>query len=150
MKRPATQALQADLLDIAWFVRPHGQDDPCCGDLGAAEVRALATAAGEGPITIQDIADALGVTRSGATRVVDRLERDGLAFRCCSTVDKRCTCVELTEQGRHALLEAARCFDGILASLLAPLRAAERRSLESSLGTLAKLVRRHRDERTNS
>ena len=67
------RALQADLLDIAWFVRPHGQEDRCSGDLGAAEMRALATAAREEAVTIQDIADALGVTRSGATRVVDRL-----------------------------------------------------------------------------
>lgn len=150
MRRPLTRALQADLLDIAWFVRPHGQDDPCCGDLGAPEMRALTTAASDDQTTIQGIADALGVTRSGATRVVDRLERRGLALRCCSTVDKRCTCVELTEEGRGALLEASRGFDDILASVLAPLPRTERRSLASSLATLAELVRRHRAERTQS
>ena len=76
---PSPRDLAADLLEISWFVRPHGQDDPCCGELSAAEARALATAAGGGCRTIQDIAGALGVTRSGATRVVDRLEKRGLA-----------------------------------------------------------------------
>ncbi len=148
MRRPSTRALQADLLDIAWFVRPHGRDAPCCGNLGAAEVRALTTVAGDGQVTIQDIADALGVTRSGATRVVDRLEGSGLAVRCSSTVDKRCTCVELTEAGRDALGEASECFDAILASVLAPLPRAERRSLASSLSTLTDLIGRYRAERT--
>lgn len=150
MPRPTIPRLQADLLDIAWFVRPHGQDDPCCGDLSAAEARALATAAGGDCRTLQDIATSLGVTRSGATRVVDRLEKRDLAVRCCSTLDRRCTCVELTDRGRAALIDAARCFDGLLEAVLAPLPTAERERIEAGLATLADLVRRHRQERTTS
>ena len=133
--------LQTDLLDIAWFIRPHGQDDPCCGDLSAAEVRALATTVVSDCCTVQDIAHSLGVTRSGATRVVDRLEKRELANRCCSSVDRRCTCVELTDAGRAALHGAASCFGAVLDAVLAPLSANDRQQLESSLATFAALIR---------
>jgi DNA-binding MarR family transcriptional regulator len=142
--------LAADLLDLAWFLRPHGQDDPCCGELSAAEFRALATVAGGDCRSQQEIGAALGVTRSGATRVVDRLEERGLARRCCSTVDRRRTCVELTARGRRALAGALGCFDTLIESLLAPLGRAERRQIATSLATLARLARRHRPERTPS
>ncbi len=150
MPQPVIPDLKNDLLDVAWFVRPHGQDDPCCGELSAAEARALATAAAGDCRTIQDIAGSLGVTRSGATRVVDRLEKRDLAVRCCSTLDRRCTCVELTDRGRAALVDAARCFDALLETVLAPLATADRERIETSLATLADLVRRHRQERTPS
>ena len=150
MSDPSIPRLQSDLLDIAWYIRPHGQDDPCCGELSAAEARALATAADGDCRTLQDIAGSLGVTRSGATRVVDRLEKRDLAVRCCSTLDRRCTCVELTEHGRAALGEAARCFDTLLEAVLAPLPDTERERIEASLAKLADLVRRHRQERTQS
>ena len=142
-------SLAADLLDIAWFVRPHGQDDPCCGDLSAAEARALAAAAGGDCRTLQDIAADLGVTRSGATRVVDRLEKRGLATRCCSSVDRRCTCVELTDARPRA--PSTRPPAASARSSNPCWRHSRRPSgstLASSLATLAGLVRRHRHERT--
>lgn len=134
---------QTDLLDVAWFIRPHGQDDPCCGELSAAEVRALATTATDDCRTVQDIARALGVTRSGATRVVDRLEKRRLATRCCSSVDRRCTCVQLTAAGRKALRHSSSCFAAALDTVLAPLSRSERQELESSLAAFAKLIRDH-------
>jgi len=135
-----------DLQDIAWFLRPHGQDDPCCGDLTAAEVRALSNTQPDQCPTVQDIARSLGVTRSGATRVVDRLEGRGLAHRCCSSVDRRCTCVEITPTGQAALSDAVACFEGLLNELLAPLPPKQRTDLENSLASLAKLIRDHQEE----
>jgi len=130
-----------DLLDIAWFLRPHGQDDPCCGELSAAEARALATASTGDCRTVQDIAGSLGVTRSGATRVVDRLEKRGLANRCCSSVDRRCTCVEVTPTGHEAIAVAAQAFSTRLEAILAPLDAAQRLQLDQSLAALATCIR---------
>jgi len=138
--------LHADLIEIGWFVRPHGQDDRGGGDLGAAEIRALATAAGGCCGTIQDIARALGVTRSGATRVVDRLERSGLVSRCCSEIDRRCTSVEITTAGRTALAAASRRFAERLDPVLAPLAESEREELRRALALLAGLLR-NRQER---
>jgi len=139
--------LHRNLQDIAWFLRPHGQDDPCCGELTAAEVRALSTTHPDQCPTVQDIARSLGVTRSGATRVVDRLEGRGLAHRCCSSVDRRCTCVEITPTGQAALSDAVACFEGLLGEVLAPLSPKQRADLEKSLASLAELIRDYQEEK---
>jgi MarR family transcriptional regulator, organic hydroperoxide resistance regulator len=142
---PVADTLARDLLDIAWFVRPHGLNDPRCGDLAAAEMRALSTAAAGDCRTLQDIAHSLGVTRSGATRVVDRLELRGLARRCCSSLDRRSTCVELTAAGRAALAAASRRFEVVLDDVLAPLCPYEQRDIRRALDLLADRVRTYRE-----
>ena len=57
-----------------------------------------------------DLADALRVDPSTATRAVQRLERVGLASRCTSPSDKRVVVVSVTEAGRerHAAAQARR------------------------------------------
>ena len=57
-----------------------------------------------------DLADALRVDPSTATRAVQRLERVGLAGRCTSPSDKRVVMVSVTDAGRerHAAAQARR------------------------------------------
>jgi len=54
-----------------------------------------------------DLADAVGLSRSGMSRLVDRLERDGLLHRCACSHDARGAFACVTEAG-VALLEQAR------------------------------------------
>jgi DNA-binding MarR family transcriptional regulator len=54
-----------------------------------------------------DLADQAQLSRSGLTRLVDRLERDGLLERCSCDHDARGSYACLTETGRERL-EAAR------------------------------------------
>jgi DNA-binding MarR family transcriptional regulator len=54
-----------------------------------------------------DLADSVQLSRSGMSRLVDRLERDGLIERCSCTVDARGAFACLTSAGLE-LLEAAR------------------------------------------
>jgi DNA-binding MarR family transcriptional regulator len=55
-----------------------------------------------------DLAKAVVLTRSGVTRLVDGLERDGLVRRSSCPSDKRGTFVHLTDEGVARLREAAR------------------------------------------
>lgn len=57
-----------------------------------------------------DLADALRVDPSTATRAVQRLERVGCATRCTSANDKRVVMVSVTEDGRtrHAAAQIRR------------------------------------------
>lgn len=66
-----------------------------------------------------DLADALRVDPSTATRAVQRLERFGLASRCTSPSDKRVVMVSITEDGilRHS--EAARRRQEVIMHMLA-------------------------------
>ncbi len=53
-----------------------------------------------------DLADAVLLSRSGVTRLVDRLERDGLIERATCPSDTRGVFAVLTDRGREALLRA--------------------------------------------
>lgn len=61
----------------------------------------------DGRMRMCDLAESIGLSRSGLTRLVDRLERDGLLGRCSCVHDARGAYACLTETGR-ALLEGAR------------------------------------------
>ena len=63
-----------------------------------------------------DLAEALRVDPSTATRAVQRLERVGLATRCTSASDKRVVMVSVTDAGRerHAAAQTRR-FDALRA-----------------------------------
>ena len=60
-----------------------------------------------GRMRMRDLAEHAQLSRSGLTRLVDRLERDGLLYRCSCDHDARGAYACLTAAGRKRL-EAAR------------------------------------------
>jgi MarR family transcriptional regulator, negative regulator of the multidrug operon emrRAB len=82
---------------------------------------AIALLRHEPGMTIERLRRALGLSHSGAVRLVDRLVADVLAVRRPGPVDRRAVALHLTDEGER------RC-DAILA--------ARRGSLERALGTL--------------
>jgi MarR family transcriptional regulator, 2-MHQ and catechol-resistance regulon repressor len=64
----------------------------------------LARTPGE-QLTMSELADQLGVTSGGATRLVDKVAADGLVARRACTEDRRVHHVALTEAGRARLAE---------------------------------------------
>ena len=65
-----------------------------------------------------DLADALRVDPSTATRAVQRLERVGLATRCGGSDDKRVVMVSVTDKGRHRHAEALIRRQALLANIM--------------------------------
>jgi DNA-binding MarR family transcriptional regulator len=63
--------------------------------------------ADDGRLRMRDLADRVMLSRSGLTRLVDRLERDGYLERCSCAHDARGAFAVLTPAGREKL-EAAR------------------------------------------
>src|SRR5205085_10569922 len=57
-----------------------------------------------------ELANAIVLTRSGVTRLVDGLERDGLVTRISCPSDKRGTLVQLTDEGLRRLGEAVGAY----------------------------------------
>lgn len=55
-----------------------------------------------------ELADSLPITRSGTTRLIDRLERDGLVERRSCPTDRRGNLVALTPEGETAFRRAGR------------------------------------------
>jgi DNA-binding MarR family transcriptional regulator len=84
-----------------------------------------------------ELAKAVLLTRSGVTRLVDGLERDGLVARLSCPSDKRGTLVELTDEGMRRLREAAGThLAGVRELFLERLGDRDRKLLDEFLGRL--------------
>lgn len=77
-------------------------------DVTLAQYRALIELASRGPQRLADLADALSVDRSTATRMCDRLVRKRLVTRRRGSDDRRVVRVSLTEQGAELVAEVSR------------------------------------------
>jgi DNA-binding MarR family transcriptional regulator len=90
--------------------------------LGASEYEVLERLA-EGPECagwrVQDIADAVHLSQSAVSRLIGRLERDGLVMRTMCAEDRRGIYVALTDVGRSRYEEARPTHRAVLATHLA-------------------------------
>ena len=97
------QDIYNSLQEITWYFGNHGIDGECCGDLSLVEFMALKQVYENKNISIQEIGTALNFTKSGATRIIDRLENKGYALRERSPIDGRICCVQLTIKGTETV-----------------------------------------------
>ncbi len=142
--RQATEMAHA-LAEIIWELGARGLDGVCCAGLSLVEHRALGRLGSMPLCTVQELGDGASLTKSGATRLVDRLEERGLLERQRSAEDGRVCCVALTEAGRLEVESANRIFAARIDGLLAGLPADQRAQLQAALPILAKAVRREPD-----
>ena len=112
-------------------------------DLAPSESAALITLLAHPRSGVGWLADVLGLTDSGGTRVVERLVAAGLLQRRPG-IDGRSRVLELTERGRAQAEAALSTRERELARALEPLSDAERQALERLLG---KIVTRLADDR---
>lgn len=122
----ATRALEAELL--------AEHDLP----LASYDVLLQLAEAPEGALRMTELASRVLLSRSGLTRLVDRLEREGLVGRRACPSDARGTLAVLTDAGRDALRRAAPThLRGVAQHVTGRLAAAE---VEQLAALLAKLV----------
>ena len=76
---------------------------PTNPDVTVTQFRALVLLEGEPGMRAADLAQALAVSPSTATRLCDRLVRNGLVVREASTQDRREVCLSLTASGLTAV-----------------------------------------------
>jgi DNA-binding MarR family transcriptional regulator len=75
--------------------------------LGEYEVLLLLLRADERRLRMGELADGLGLSRSGVTRLVDRLESDALVKRASCESDRRGSWAILTDAGHQRLRHAS-------------------------------------------
>ena len=103
---------------------------------GESETAAIALSALHqflGEPSLDRIRRVLGLTPSGAVRLVDRLERAGHVTRRPSSEDARSVTVRLTPKGRRAAQRIVRARGEVLNGALASLDAEEREQFEELL-----------------
>lgn len=93
--------------DLLKFLQFRDRDAMTACGLSVAQCYTLDAIGSQGPLTLNDVAEALYITASTASRAVDDLVRKGLVERCQDPADRRAVCLSLTPQGQ-ALFEALR------------------------------------------
>lgn len=94
-------------------------------------------------LRMQELADAILLSKSGLTRLVDRMEDDGLVERAPCPDDRRGIMAVLTDAGFRRLREAARTHvEGVRAHFADLLRPGEAAILAQALTRIAKAADR--------
>jgi DNA-binding MarR family transcriptional regulator len=142
---PGEERAEPGLASSAWelmsgFVRGHDPADELRQALGlgrgTGRVRALMSLAA-GPLSLAELAQAIGADPPYATIIVNELHALGLLSRTTDARDRRRKTVELTESGRRAVRKA----QDIIARPPPPLRdlpAADLVRLREILGRLSR------------
>jgi DNA-binding MarR family transcriptional regulator len=86
---------------------------------------------------VYDIANELGITTGGTSKLVDRIEANGYCRRLPNPDDRRSSLLELTEAGRRLLAKAGAAFDEELQLRLGS--ALPERTLRQFASTLTRL-----------
>jgi DNA-binding MarR family transcriptional regulator len=98
--------LSRAMIEIGWHLGPKGLNGECCESLSMPEFIALDKIAHTHDCPVQDIGQVLGFTKSGATRIVNRLEKKRCIRRVKSVTDARFCCVVITKYGKDILKAA--------------------------------------------
>jgi len=110
------------------------------GDLTPSTTSALATINRHGPLTLGDLAAREHVSAPTVTRIVEKLQQQGLVVRTTSAHDGRVTHASVTEQGRRLIVDARSRRTEWLVDHLGQLSPAELQSLAAAAPVLERLL----------
>jgi DNA-binding MarR family transcriptional regulator len=136
--------LDTALIDLRrLWAAPARLNDPTLGTVEMSTIwiaDALDRRADLPEVTVADLAAALDVAHSTASRLVDRAQAAGCVLRNPSATDSRRTALALTPTGRTLAQSARTARTGYLAAVTADWTPEERRSLADLLTRLATTV----------
>ena len=113
-------------------------------ELGPSSVAALATIERLGPLTPSELADSEGIKRPTATRIVARLEDDGLIERAADPEDGRSSLISATAAGSALLATLRERKDAYLARGLRELPERDRATLRRAAAILERMLEEDR------
>lgn len=96
-----------------------------------------------GPLSVSDLGRGMGIHRSSASRLVDRLVAADLATREPSPTSGREVVVSCTTRGRAVARDVAKRRSAALRSLVRSVPAEEQRLVSQSLDLLLQRLERH-------
>jgi len=105
---------------------------------------ALATVERHGPLTPSELADREAIKRPAATRILARLEEEGLVARTADPDDGRVSLIAASAAGSALLADARARKNEYLARRLSDLPADDLAALERTAGVLERLLEEER------
>lgn len=142
---PTTSAstLADELLPLAVrLARLLFQEGTGSSRVSRAQVSVLRALRDEGPRRISELADAEHVAQPTITKLVVRLEHEGLVTRVADPDDGRAVLVGLTPAGRSQLKQMTAAAADALSQRLEALEASDLAALADALPALEKLITR--------
>ena len=127
-----TDRLVEDLLALYHLIR-RASHPVKRGEITTEQYWLLLRLRRSGPMSIGQLADALGITGSSVTTSSKRLERAGLVQRERQSDDERMVLVALTPQGQQKIEAWQQERRAFLSHLLAPLTSQEQDTLSALL-----------------
>lgn len=119
--------------DMMYEFGAYNMDTECCENISHGEYRALRTLTRMDMCGMQDIAKNIAVTKSGATRIIHRLEEKKLVRRIQNQNDGRVCCVQLSKEGKARISEIAKQPANKITTVLAAMDPNMRQILLTSL-----------------
>lgn len=132
------------LEEIAWYFGNHGISEKCCEDLSFAEYIALKIVYGNDQSSIQFIGHALNFTKSGATKIINRLEKKGYVIRLNSPRDGRFCCVSVTDKGIAIISKITDNQSVHLENILGHLTPEKREDIKIALDILVSSIKKYK------
>ncbi len=127
--------------DLSWYFGNQGfSGDCCCEDLSLIEYIALKKAYENKDMTILSIGDKLNITKSGASKIVNRLEKKGYIIRIQSPLDGRVCCVRISEKAKSVINKIEQKYVEYLENMLKDLDSEKVNNIKESLNILVDLV----------
>lgn len=137
------EAWWQELERLAKLLGQVGPDEVCCGGLTARQCSILRILVRQEGARLSDLAEASGITPSAMTRVLDRLEKEGLVRRVRgSQKDGRAARVEITPAGRKARQQIDRLMEERTAAIVGAIPEASRNKLLEGLRMLNACIER--------
>lgn len=133
------------LQEIAWHFGSHGVNGECCKDISFVEYMALRKTCESNHVSVQEIGNALNFTKSGATRIIDRLEDKGYVKREHSPIDGRVCCITTTTKGKNAIKEIDQKYTAYLENALKDIEPQKVEQIKDMLEIMVKVVQQKQD-----
>jgi DNA-binding MarR family transcriptional regulator len=143
MTRDQARESARDVLEIIPLVmRTVAAELRAAGELPAPAHFGLLSCLSEHPRSLTELASLQGVSLPTMSSSIAAMMERGWVRRAAPERDRRVTMIEMTPTGRAALDRVARCAEGHLADVLAPLDPPSGRRLHNGLGVLRKVFSR--------
>lgn len=126
------------LLELIRVYQFRDRDRVCCYDVSVSQSHALERLRAMGPLALNELAEALYIEKSTASRLVDGLEAKGYVSTCRSEEDRRRREIRITRSGERL---AARIEEDMLrtqADVLGEFSAEEQAVIASALAKLGR------------
>lgn len=109
-------------------------------ELGPSALASLASIERRGPLYPSELAEAEGVSRPTATRIISRLQEEGMVERSPDPDDGRCSLISVTGEGRALLRRLRERKTAYLARRLRELPDEEAETLDRAAEILERML----------